>query len=479
MDQTMANPIGGYTDPYASPNFQAWLRQQLLEQAISAQARNAVASSPVLQSTPGAVPLANAQGSDAGMLPPPAQAAVVPPQPQATDTGMLYPPNQPAVAAAQPQTTMPPPPAANGGALAIEQPARGTTVPGAGQPAANGFQMAGMPDDVKQMFVGPPKTPEEIQARHSAWSDFIDNLRADPMLPQMLLKFGTSMMQPIAPGQTPVGHFGQALQGSVDYLAAQKMQAAELAKTQAETAKTQAQTATETQRPAQVQAETGSLQAGTARTQAETATINSQREGLAQKLQAEITRMQKEGNLNDQQAALLAEKTKTHPGEVASEIALREAHAFYFTHPEMHARANANALESARMQSVHALANAFVHGGDDELTALYKKDPNTAMNKAIVQAQAGQVGQFWKNAQEDQEAEYNYEVYSKMYDDAARSGDLPSGMTRERFIMNKLLSSNVTPSVATKIQSRIGKDLKKSKDSTAPNGRPSLDSFQK
>lgn len=461
MGPTVANPIGGYTDPNASPGFQAWLRQQLLDQAISAQAMQATSRLPASQ--PVVVP---GQASDQGMLPPPNQPAVAAPPPAAAQ-----PPVAPVAPTPAPAQATPP-----DGSLPIEQPARGATVPGSG---ANGFDMASTPAEVKQMFVGPPKSPEEVQARHSAWSDFIDQIKADPNMPSLLLKFGTSMMQPIAPGQTPAGHLGQALQGSVDYLAAKKMQEAELAKTQAQTGKIGAETTTEQQQPGKVAAETGAITAGTARTEAETATLNSQREGLAQKLQAEVDRMQKEGNLNDQQAALLAAKTKTHPAEVASEIALRKAHEFYFTHPEMHARANANALESARMQSVRALADAFVHGGDDALTVEYQKNPSTAMNKAIVQAQAGQVGQFWKNQEEESQAEDSYKLFSSLYDEEAKAGKLPKGMTRQKYILNQLITSGFPTTVNAKIAARAGKEGSSNPAATpTKGGRPPLDSFQ-
>jgi hypothetical protein len=320
--------------------------------------------------------------------------------------------------------------------------------------------MANMPEEAKAMFVGPPKTPEEVQQRRSAWTDFIDRIKSDPNMPALLMKFGTSLMQPIAPGQTPVGHFGQALQGSVDYLQAQRLQEAQIQKlqaetplTQAHTGLTQAQTASEAGVPGKIAAETGNIQAQTKRTTAETETINAERQGLTGKLHAEIDRMVKAGDLDQAQADLVREKAKVEPGLAAAQIALQKAHAYYFTHPEMHARA----MESARMQSVEALAQAFVRGGDDSLTAQFKSDPNGALNKARVQAQAGQVGQFWQNQIEEREAQGTYQLYSDMYDQQARDGTIPKGVSKQKWMLNQMITANIPPTVQAKVYSLLGR----------------------
>lgn len=60
-----------------------------------------------------------------------------------------------------------------------------------------------------------PFTPETDQApAQSAQTDYAGQWRgwlSDPGNRAALMQFGISLMQPIAPGQTPIGHFGSAL----------------------------------------------------------------------------------------------------------------------------------------------------------------------------------------------------------------------------------------------------------------------------
>lgn len=439
------SPTGNYATSMGSPEFQAWLRQQLLEQSISAQSRQAISRQPPYSGVPGGEAIApppilgNPPVAPPPLVAPPQAAApqAVAPQPQP-----LAPPQ--AAPAAMPPTGMPPPTDSAAGPM----------------PADQSFDTLNAPDNVKQMFVGPAKTPEEIAQRKSVWTEFVDKLKNDPELPAFLTKFGTSMLQPVGPGQTPAGHFGSAVQGSLDYLQTRKLQAAELAKTQAETGRTGAQmgllgaqTVTEGGMPAKIGAEVGALQAGTKKTQEEAATISAEREGLVKKLGAEVDKLKAGGQLEEAQAQELWQKIKDNPGLVASTIALQKAHAYYFTHPEMHARA----LESARLQSVNALADAFVHGGDDELTKLYKTDPTSALNKARVQAQAGQVGQFWQNSANDREAEQIFRGLTTEYDQRARTGDLPKKMTKEAWITQQLILRDMPADVKAKIWSKVGR----------------------
>jgi hypothetical protein len=79
-----------------------------------------------------------------------------------------------------------------------------------------GAQLSGqMPPEV---MPGPPQTPEQFQERKSQWSQVLDRINSDPNLQLMILRMGTRLMQPIAPGQTAGGHFASALEDSVDYL---------------------------------------------------------------------------------------------------------------------------------------------------------------------------------------------------------------------------------------------------------------------
>lgn len=78
-----------------------------------------------------------------------------------------------------------------------------------------GAQLNGLPPEVQ---AAPPKTPEEMQQRKSQWGVFLDQLKSDPNAQLSLLRLGTNMMQPIAPGQTAAGHLGRSLDDSVSYL---------------------------------------------------------------------------------------------------------------------------------------------------------------------------------------------------------------------------------------------------------------------
>jgi hypothetical protein len=59
-----------------------------------------------------------------------------------------------------------------------------------------------------------PGTPEEANLRASKFEQLMQN----PNAAMMLLKLGTSMMQPMPLGQNTAGHIGSALSSSVDYL---------------------------------------------------------------------------------------------------------------------------------------------------------------------------------------------------------------------------------------------------------------------
>lgn len=443
MQPTVANPTGNYATTAQSPQVQEWIRRQLLEQAMSGQTQGAIANSSQLNQQQPNVP--TPASSDAGMLPPPNQ-----------------PPVQAAVAAA-------PPPTANGGALPIEQPNRGSNmVPGQGGNGLMDPQTAAamnLPDDVKAMMnAGPAVTPETIEERRSLWTQFVDNVKNSPNLPMMLTHFGAQMTQPLGVGQTGIGQFTSSVQGSLDYLQARKMQDAELAKTQAGTGHTIAQTGTEVQKPALVQAETaeavaktGAIGAGTAETVAKTKTIDAERSALVAKLGAEADELVTKKQLTLEQAREMKAKADAAPAEAASMIELRKAHSYYFTHPEMHARA----MESAKNQSIDALAKALVAGGDDALTALYKTDPEKALAKARVEAQAGQVGQYWKDQQETREAGDIYAQLSNQYDTEVKNdkGKMKN-VSREQYMLGQLITESLPGTVVAKIHAKMGQNIK-------------------
>ena len=78
-----------------------------------------------------------------------------------------------------------------------------------------GAQLNGIPAETQ---APPPKTPEELQQRKSQWDVFIEQIKADPNVQMAMLRMGTNLMQPVAPGQTAAGHLGKSLDDSVSYL---------------------------------------------------------------------------------------------------------------------------------------------------------------------------------------------------------------------------------------------------------------------
>lgn len=77
-------------------------------------------------------------------------------------------------------------------------------MPGAVNPFPQAQPGAGIPGAV------PTTDPQEIETRKSGWRQFVDRLRTDPALQQALLSFGAQALQPIPPGGTAAGQFGQA-----------------------------------------------------------------------------------------------------------------------------------------------------------------------------------------------------------------------------------------------------------------------------
>lgn len=482
MQPTLASPSGNYADPSLSPQVQEWIRKQLMDQMMSQQARGVIPNTPQqLPNNP------TPMSSDAGMLPPPNQPALPPPAAAASDAGMLPPPDQMPSGTpvpGMPQSPMAPPspaaPMSPDGSMPIEQAARGSQMaPGQGQLMdAHTQGWLNAPEDTKAMFsAGPAITPEQIAERRTLWTQFVDGFKNSPHLPAMLMHFGAQMTQPRDPGQNNVGQFTKSVQGSMDYLAAQKQQEAQLAHTQATTGEVVAKTATEQQRPAQVVAETGlagaqtgATVATTAKTQEEITQMKATRDALVKKLNAEVDELVAKKGLTLEQAREAKTKADTNPAEVASMIELRKAHAYYFTHPEMHARA----MESAKNQSIENLAQAMVHGGDDALTELFKTDPDKATAKARLEAQAGQVGQYWKGHQQDREANDIFNQVQADYEAKKKSGAIKKDVNLMDFIRMSTITEGLPGEMMQKIHARVGREETAAKTPAAPGkGNPS------
>lgn len=113
----------------------------------------------------------------------------------------------------------------------------------------------------------PPKDQVELQQRAGVWSQILTKVRDDPGIQAMLFHMGTSLMQPIEPGQTRLGHLGHAMnvgmtamRGTQSYGDAQQLRLREEARKEQETAAgtglTRAQTTTEQGRPSLQSAQT-------------------------------------------------------------------------------------------------------------------------------------------------------------------------------------------------------------------------------
>lgn len=112
-------------------------------------------------------------------------------------------------------------------------------------PQAGGFDLLSGAQD-NSWNVGAPKTPEERADRVSGWQEFFSQVQQNPNLLMAIMRMGTQLMQPIAPGQSVGGHFGNALAGSVDYLNSlnmgQQKMGLETARTQADIEQSKAAT---------------------------------------------------------------------------------------------------------------------------------------------------------------------------------------------------------------------------------------------
>lgn len=325
------NPVSGI-----SPELMAWIRAQGMDQNISAQARAAIA---------------NRLGQQSASFTPEGATTVAPPP---TETSM-----QPATPAlgVNPQTGAPPtteatqPVASPMGPysgpqappFAAMQPTPGAP-PAASPPPMGLAAGAQLPPEIAP---GPARTPEEHAHRVSGWQQMIDQLKSDPKLQLMLLKFGTQLMQPIQPGQTAAGHVGQALSGSVDYLQAQQMAEAELAKTRAQTGQIGAQTTTEQQRPAEVKAQTGAITAQAGKTAEETKQIQAMTPQMIEESKAKVKKLAAEAGLDTAHADDYASGVtlKRDPRYIDAMVKELEARAYYYKNPQLHYNTGAHFQE--------------------------------------------------------------------------------------------------------------------------------------
>lgn len=94
----------------------------------------------------------------------------------------------------------------------------GTPTPTTMPLTPNPVGAAAMPPDMGGLQPAPAKSPEELTQRKFGWNTFMQSLASDPEKQQMLLRVGVAMMQPVQPGESPLGNAGKAMQVGADYL---------------------------------------------------------------------------------------------------------------------------------------------------------------------------------------------------------------------------------------------------------------------
>jgi len=68
----------------------------------------------------------------------------------------------------------------------------------------------------------PPAQPGILERISQGYNTFNQQFQNDPMLNSAMINLGTSLMQPIQPGQTPAGQTGMALQQALEQLKAER-----------------------------------------------------------------------------------------------------------------------------------------------------------------------------------------------------------------------------------------------------------------
>lgn len=238
-----------------------------------------------------------------------------------------------------------------------------------------------------ELSPGPPKTDEEHAARKNAWVTFIDDLKSDPAKLMMLAKFGTAAMQPIPAGQTGLGHFGTAVQGSIDYGQQYQDMVARRQLLGAQTKHLGAETITEGKRPAQVEATTGLLGAEKGLQEAKTKTENEGRAANIAHIEAGTGALIKQGVLSQAQADALKEDAKHNPDVIKATIDKLKADA-----EESRARggyyARTGKTEAANVQLIEALEGAHLIA-DADLVEMAKTNLPRAKAMAKLRANSG------------------------------------------------------------------------------------------
>lgn len=379
-----------------SPQYMEFVRRLAIEQSIREQAAKAQA--------------ATSYGFDVGSNP----ALSVPPQmatqpqpataPQQMLQSLAVPPNAAATPAVQSVTNMPqidPFPPQQQGPLpqAFDQ---STPVPG---------------------MKGPVIDEADAQNRRKGWVSFIDKVKQDPNMQLALVRFATQMMQPLAPGQNALGQLGQSIQGSIDYLGANKAAQAQLEQTGAQTDLIKAQTTTEQGKPDVAAAGVEHTQAQTAQTQAQTARIKALTPKEEQQLDAQINKLKKDLGLTDQQIREVQADAdlKSDPEYKQATIALLKAKAWHERNPA--------AVGSAQLQARKEFINfmsPYLLRTDPEILA--ETDATKQQDLAALKANDLWFAQGVKQRNVNEEAQAQYDLLKRQWEAN------PNDMTFDQYL---------------------------------------------
>ncbi len=340
------------------------------------------------------------------------------PQPQAGPVPQMPLPQPPG--APQPQAVNPQMPQLSAGA----PPMAPTAVPGMQPPGvppappAAGVGNAMGNSLPPELAPGPPTSPAEAAQRRAGWTSLVDQLKTNPKLQMALMRVGTQLIQPVQPGQTPLGHFGQAVAGSMDYLSAMQKAEGDAAHQQAQTEELKAKALTEGQRPAAVAAGAELTQAQTAQTKEQTAESNALRNSKVKEASEKIKLMVAQGNLAQAQATEMSYDLKKNPDYAAAVIEELKARAWHLKNPG----ADHKVAGQARQDFIQTMAQTLLVA-DPELATLNKTDPKLALERAKVKASDRWFAAGTQLADTKETAQSMLDYLQAQYDQAAAIND--------------------------------------------------------
>lgn len=382
-------------------------------------------------------------------------------------------------------------------------PTLGQPMPSAGTPppdASGGMgSYAGMtqPQDPTLTAINKPaQTPAEVETRKSGWQAVWDKFTTDPNLQRAMLMVGAHMMQPLAPGQTTMGHLGQSLA-----LGSQAINAGEYAnyeksrqdtKDQQETAESGARVAASKASTAETQARTpgtiadSKVKTDTAQARIDEANTASATAKLAlakATSQEEVDKIQRDLDKHKLQIE------QAVPDAVRKKAVMAELEAAGLKADEAKARINASKAAAGASGSAARANNLKADESQITLDVL-KKMPDSEKKEFLTKT-----GKYSTSASGvTQQAS----LWGDLYDKLPATDSSKSGKTREQFQMKMLTEAKSKDALEslTKYMAANGDDpeiiqgltelikgnmsAKKAAAGTpGPGTRPPLDSFQK